>query len=205
MQPKLVGALKTGRSIAGLLVIVALSLYVYDFLKKADRETAMDEAAVIREQTRALQAQASEVNQQLQNANAAAIELKSEVATQRAAMEADKTRQIRARYLAEGLQIAQAARVAIAETYQTSLQWPTSNADAGLPAPERMKGDSLQGLQIGGGGVITLTYDEKSGAAGGTIRLLPMAHGGAVRWDCVTASYADIADVIPQCIYAPGK
>ena len=96
MQQKLAGALKTGRSIAALLVMIALSLYVYDFLKKADRQSAMDEAAVIREQTHALQAQASEVNQQLQSAHVAAVELKSEVAAQRAAMEADKTHQIKA-------------------------------------------------------------------------------------------------------------
>jgi hypothetical protein len=69
-----------------------------------------------------------------------------------------------------------------------------------------MKGESLHRLQIGSKGVVTLTYDAKSGVDGGTIRLVPTSKAATVSWRCETSSYPDIAVLVPLCDYtAPTK
>lgn len=202
MKPGVVSVLKTVRSVVAMIVIAALALYVNEYFKKADRQGALDEAALIREQTRALQAQAAELNQRLQSANEEATALKNEVAGQRAEVAQGKVQQQVARALTEGLQLAQAARVAITESYQTTLQWPATNAEAGLPEASQLFADSLRSLRVGASGVISLVFNEKSGVSGGVIRLIPEANAtGRVNWRCETASYPDIAAIVPQCRY----
>lgn len=206
MKPGIISALRLGRSIASMIVIAALALYVYDYFRKADRARTMDEAAVIREQTKALQAQAVEVNLKLKNANRAAAALTNEVAGQRADVAREKMQQQIAQALTEGIQLAQAARVAIAESYQTTLQLPSSNAAAGLPDAAQLYADSLQRLEVGRNGVVSLVYNERSGVAGGVIRLIPDAQAnGMLNWRCETSSYPDIVSFLPQCRFIRQK
>lgn len=203
MQQRFIGILKTIRSVLAMIVVAVLALYVYDYYKRSDRQHAMDEASVIREQTRTLQLQAAAVNQRLQSVGEQAQALSAEVAGQRAAVEQDRSQQFVVQSLVDGLQVAQALRVAVAESYQTNLQWPTSNADVGMPAPAQLTGQSLQSASIGGKGVVTLKYDAKTGVAGGTIELIPQAAATGVTWRCATSSYPEIAALVPQCRFVP--
>jgi hypothetical protein len=202
--------MKTVRSIAAMIVVAALAVYVYDFYKRIDRQKARDEAALIREQTDVLRHQAEEVNQQLRNANEQAAALRDEVAGQRHDQEIQKQeqdehkkQQLIAGYLAEGLQVAASAKTAIAESYMTNMQFPATNQEAGLPAPGQMRGQSLQSLRLSRNGVISLTYDGKTGVDQGLIRLVPdvRAGGGQIGWRCETPSYTNIAAFFPQCTY----
>jgi hypothetical protein len=199
MQLPSIGILKTIRSVLAMIVVAALALYVYDYYKRSDRQHARDEAAVIREQTHALQMRAAEMNRRLQQVGEQAQALQAEVASQRAAVEQDRSQQLVAQFLIEGLQVAQSLRVAVAESYQTNLQWPTSNADIGMPPPAQLQGQSLQSASVGDQGVVTLHYDAKTGVVGGMIRLIPQAAPSGVTWRCETSSYPDIAVLVPQC------
>lgn len=203
--------MKTVRSIAAMIVVAALAVYVYDFYKRIDRQKARDEAALIREQTEVLRHQAEEVNRQLRSANEEAAALRDEVAGQRHDQEVRKQeqgelrkQQLIAGYLAEGLQMAANAKTAIAESYQTNMEFPATNQDVGLPAPTQMRGQSLRSLRLSRNGVISLTYDAKTGVDQGVIRLIPdvRAGDGRMSWRCETPSYANIAMFFPQCAYA---
>jgi hypothetical protein len=197
--------MKTVRSLAAMIVVAALAVFVYDFYKRVDRDQAFDEAAVIREQAKVLQEQATAVNQQLHQANEQAAALRDEVAGQRREDAERKEQQEIAMYLAEGLHIAASAKTAVAESYMTQMRWPSSNREAGLPDANQLKGQSLQSVRLSGAGVISLTFDAKSGVDRGVIRLTPKArqNGGAVSWQCESPSYENIATVIAECVYKP--
>ena len=187
-----------------MVVVAALALFVYDFYKKLDRQKASDEAAIIREQAQVLQHQADEMKRQLRDANEQATALRDEVAGQRRDETERKAQQLIAGYLAEGLQIAAAAKVAVAESYQVNLKWPATNQEAGLPEPAQMKARSLQSVRLSRNGVIVLTYDAKSGIDRGVIRLIPKARagGGPIYWRCESPSFETIATIVPQCSYS---
>jgi len=187
-----------------MLVVIALAIYVYDFYQRVDSQQAGDEAAVIREQTKVLQQQAAEVKQQLQLANEQAEALRNQVTGERRE-EADRKEQDQAAaYLAEGLEIAASTKAAVVESYHAMAKWPANNHDAGVPEPGQQRGQSLQSLRLSGAGVISLTFDAKSGVDRGIVRLIPTVHpGGAVSWRCETPSYPDIAAMFLQCVYKP--
>ena len=64
--------------------------------------------------------------------------------------------------VSEGLSLASAAKLGVAETYQSAGTIPSSNAKAGVVAPTSIKGNNVSSVAIGvaGGssGVITITY-----------------------------------------------
>lgn len=116
-------------------------------------------------------------------------------------------------YVSEGIALASGAKLAATETFSTSGIWPSNNEDAGMPAGDLIKGQSVNAIAIGGGGsattpsTIVIYYNEKvtgtTGAAGmttaatqgdraaaGTLTLIPtnFSSGGAIRWECTPAS-----------------
>lgn len=105
---------------------------------------------------------------------------------------------VRAR-VTEGLGLAEAAKTAVSEYFQSSGAVPTDNATAGIAATTTSK--FVSGIDVGAGGVITITYNTATGhlpeLAGANIIELhpyvggaPMAAGasGPVDWACVSAS-----------------
>lgn len=88
---------------------------------------------------------------------------------------------IRAR-VTEGLGLASAAKLAVAETAISNNALPTTQAEtgyAGLTAAT----DNVTSITIGAGGIITVTYTTAAG--GGTIVLDPdLTANGEVTWDC---------------------
>ena len=82
----------------------------------------------------------------------------------------------------EGLNLASAAKVAVAETFQALNAFPTSNADAGLPAT--ISGPDVTSVVVGATGVITITYNAARIPSGGTVLLTPTSSAGAITWVC---------------------
>jgi hypothetical protein len=95
-------------------------------------------------------------------------------------------------------------RTAIAEFYMTNMKLPSSNEEAGLPAPERYRGVSLQSATVMSDGHVELEFAESAGRAAGRIRLVPdisAADAMGVRWHCETDDFATIARALPGCEY----
>jgi type IV pilus assembly protein PilA len=123
----------------------------------------------------------------------------------------------------EGLNLASAARAAVAEAFQSSGAVPGGNAAAGWPGATSKY---VTSVNVGAGGVITVTFNTAAGGipelAGANLILLspyvagaPMAAGavGPVDWACtsstnVTATAnglagAAVGSVLPR--YAPNQ
>lgn len=98
------------------------------------------------------------------------------------------------------------ARAAIAESYMSTGRMPESNAEAGLPEPEKYKGQSLQSMAVGEGGKILLTFDALSSVDGGTIEWLPDPGGMesmGLQWHCQTHDYPMITRAVSHCEFVP--
>ncbi len=89
----------------------------------------------------------------------------------------------------EGLGLAGAAKVAVAETYSSKGVAPSINASAGLPLPVSITGNSVLSVGLSGSGLITIQY-KATGLGGsptadnGTLFLRPSFTAGGVTWGC---------------------
>lgn len=84
--------------------------------------------------------------------------------------------------VSEGLVLADAAKLAVSESYQTRGAWPTDNATAGYNTG---KSTYVTGIGVSGNGVITITYQHiGTGIDNNTIKLTPSDTGGAIQWSC---------------------
>ena len=96
--------------------------------------------------------------------------------------------------ISEGLNLAGAAKLAVAETYDSKGRMPTtSNESFGLPQPGSISSDYVTSITVGPTGALYILYKTAVGgnpqvgtAAGGdTILLVPItANSGALDWDC---------------------
>jgi type IV pilus assembly protein PilA len=85
--------------------------------------------------------------------------------------------------VSEGLVLADAAKLAVSETYQAKGAWPGTTGAAGYITA---KSTYVSGIGIGTGGVITITYQHVNDANidTKTIILTPTATQGSIQWDC---------------------
>jgi hypothetical protein len=108
-------------------------------------------------------------------------------------------------FIASDLNVASMAKVAIAEALMSNGAAPSSNAEAGLPAPGDMRGQSLRETYVRSGGKIELVYDTQHGVEGGSIQLIPdvalAMRSGIVNWRCETADFPEITKFVPACHY----
>jgi len=98
---------------------------------------------------------------------------------------------------------ADGAKTSVTEYYANRGSWPAKNEDAGLPAPDTYRGESLRSLAVGDQ-TITLTFDARSGVDGGKIILTGEATPNLAmgfNWTCVSPNIADIATIFPSCKY----
>ncbi|GAA0557058.1 pilin [Halomonas salifodinae] len=91
--------------------------------------------------------------------------------------------------VSEGLNLAQAARTAVAETFSSTGSFPTTNASAGLPTNTNITGTYVLSVSVGtdGGasaGTITIAYTNDANLTGETVTLAPTASDGSVEWAC---------------------
>ncbi len=84
----------------------------------------------------------------------------------------------------EGLQMAGAAKVSVAEYHQTTGKFPTSNTQAGLPAV--INSQYVKSLKVGENGIISISYSKASGvpAKSNVLQLVPTAKDGVIDWSC---------------------
>lgn len=83
----------------------------------------------------------------------------------------------------EGLALADAAKLAVSETYETTGTWPTAGSAAGYKTANTTY---VSSLGVSGNGVLTITYQHISAGDidGKTIILTPSDNGTAVQWSC---------------------
>ncbi len=106
-------------------------------------------------------------------------------------------------FLAEGVQAAAMAKIAVAEFQQMENKLPKNNREAGLAAPEQYQGRALKRLELTAGGIINLHYNENSGSPDGLIRLTPTAKSAhmPLTWTCTSPNIKGITLIMPQCEY----
>jgi len=84
--------------------------------------------------------------------------------------------------------LASGAKTAVAEVWQNTGNFPTTNATAGLAAAADISGTYVTSVTVGAGGQVTCTYGGAANAAisGSTLNLTPTAATGAgsVEWSC---------------------
>lgn len=93
--------------------------------------------------------------------------------------------QIRTR-VSEGLNVAAAAKLAVAESRSSTNVWPSGNAAAGLPTATSIEGNNVASVAVATGntGVITITYSGPAPLNGTTITMTPSWRVGSVVWSC---------------------
>lgn len=91
----------------------------------------------------------------------------------------------------EGLNLAGAAKLAVAETYSSEGTMKSSNASYGLASSGSIVGNNVDGIGVDNTGTITITYATLGGpvASGGTITLTPSTvNPGSIVWTCAGQS-----------------
>jgi len=93
----------------------------------------------------------------------------------------------------EGLNLADAAKTAVAETFQANGSLPNTaaNASYGLPTDTSISGTYVQQVDVAGpgvagtGGVITITYGAaEAHLSGMKLMLYPVTASGSIAWVC---------------------
>lgn len=94
--------------------------------------------------------------------------------------------------VAEGLNLASSAKVAVTEYYTNFKKWPTSNSDAGLADASKITGNGVDKVEVGTNGKITITYNSKVDSTNNTIEFSPVTTnpdpGQSIKWKCATGS-----------------
>ncbi len=89
--------------------------------------------------------------------------------------------------VSEGLNLAGSAKLAVAETYDSSGSMPADNSAAGLSTNTDIVGTYVTSVTVSGG-TITILYNSSLGgsptADGKTITLVPTTNPGSMTWDC---------------------
>ncbi len=104
--------------------------------------------------------------------------------------------------VSEGLNVAGAAKLAVAETYASNgSTWPATNASAGLAAPTSITGNAIASVTVGANGVITILTN---GTVGGnptmnaqSLYLTPTDNGGSVSWKCSIGGLTSLYKYVP--------
>jgi type IV pilus assembly protein PilA len=109
------------------------------------------------------------------------------------AIPAYKTYTVRAQ-LSEGLGFADAAKVAVSESFTANGAWPTTNALAGLSATATdMSSKYVASVTVGAGGVITVAFGNQIDpaiTAGQGINFTPgLSVNNDVSWTCNTKAF----------------
>src|SRR5690606_4327322 len=89
--------------------------------------------------------------------------------------------------VSEGMNLAGAAKLAVAEVRSSTGAWAADETAAGVS--NTITGNNVSGVDVTNG-VITVSYTPDSGASQptGTLILSPSYTGGSVTWDCTGGS-----------------
>jgi len=87
--------------------------------------------------------------------------------------------------VSEGMNLAGAAKLAVAETKSSTGKFPGSNPSAGLPDGASITGNDVSDVSVSGSGVVTITYSSTDANIDGLfLELVPTYNTGSVSWDC---------------------
>jgi type IV pilus assembly protein PilA len=95
--------------------------------------------------------------------------------------------------VSEGISLASAAKLAVAETYDSTGDWGADHPALGLPPAASINGTNVESVSVNGSGVITVLF-AASGLGGTptanatTVVLVPTDQGGSMTWTCDTGS-----------------
>ena len=107
---------------------------------------------------------------------------------------------IQAAVITEALGVMNVAKMQVVTARDNLGKWPSSNEESGLPPASDYAIGAISQLRVSNGGVVTVTFNGKSGVKDGTICLTPHT-GMDVRWKCTTPSFEGIEQWAPQCTY----
>ena len=105
----------------------------------------------------------------------------------------------------EGLNLASAAKLAVAETFQSTGTLPGSNLDAGLPADTSITSKYVKSVTVGPEGKISITYSDKMGGkpdmGGAVLFLTPdtKTNEGSITWKCAIVDSTKFKFVPAEC------
>lgn len=85
-------------------------------------------------------------------------------------------------HVAEGLNLAGAAKAGVAEYFASKGAWPADNAEAGLSSAGSIQGNAVSSVGVSDG-LIIITYNTKV-TSGATLNLSPISAGGSIKWSC---------------------
>ena len=88
--------------------------------------------------------------------------------------------------VAQGINLASSAKVAVAEYYQDTGLYPADNATAGLAAPPTITGKYVLQVEITAGGLIEVTFggDANAKIENAKLTIAPNDNEGSVSWAC---------------------
>lgn len=89
-------------------------------------------------------------------------------------------------YIAEGMALSAAAKMASTEVYATEGKWPADNKEAGLPSGDLITGQAVSSIEVYPEGEIMITYNDKV-KSGGFVKIKgkTISDYGSVQWRCV--------------------
>ena len=93
--------------------------------------------------------------------------------------------------VSEGLNLAGSAKLAVAETYDSTGSWGATHVDLGLPQALSITGNNVVSVSAANDGAITITYGTNLGPAANsqTVVLDPStALAGSLVWSCNTGT-----------------
>lgn len=82
----------------------------------------------------------------------------------------------------EGLNLAGAAKLAVAETYTAEGEFKNANASYGLSAT--ITGNNVSSVNAAASGIITVAYTALGDGISGNVVLTPDPLGGSMTWEC---------------------
>ena len=88
--------------------------------------------------------------------------------------------------VSEGINLAGASKLAVAETYSATGRWPSTQASAGLPAETTITGKYVTSVDAHATpGTVVITYSAaEPKISGNTLILSASTTAGAVQWKC---------------------
>ena len=92
--------------------------------------------------------------------------------------------------VSEGMNLASAAKLAVAETMSSTSAFPGSNTAAGLVTPKSINGNNVTSVNVEANGVIDITYSGPE-LSGNILRLTPTDNEGSISWTCATGTTVD--------------
>ncbi len=105
--------------------------------------------------------------------------------------------------LTEGLGVAASVRNAMAKYYRINNGWPGSNAELGLPPPERYTVNTLQSVTVSSSGKIVLVFVPSRGKEEKVMLQGAASKAGDITWTCTSPDIRNIDQLIRYCTYRP--